>query len=128
MDASPIQVVLCETQTHTPELLSQLVQTSASEQASIQLADDVWAGTQKKIDEIGTLIFSLRSRNYGFIDLLSFGHCGREGHAEEVGELQSFDEQTVHEQVRMQFTEPLTQDSILQNSVCVIGGDLVTRH
>ena len=92
--AEPTQLVSCETQTHVTELASQFVQTSASEQGSIQLADDGWTETQKQIDEIRTFIFSL----------LSVGHCGREEHAEKVGDLQSFYEQHFHEQDLMQFT------------------------
>ena len=52
--------VSSETQTCVPDVVSQLVETSASEQGTSQFADDGWAETQRKIDEIGSQLIELR--------------------------------------------------------------------
>ena len=66
--SGPTKLVSCETQTCVPDSSSLEVQTSASEQGAIQLAYDGWAETQKKIHEISTFMFGLRSHDSrGFI-------------------------------------------------------------
>ena len=54
-------MVACSTQTAAPQTLTQQVQTCASEQGAIQLADDGMAGTHTKIDEIRHFIDDLHS-------------------------------------------------------------------
>ena len=51
----------CSTQTIAPDILAQQVQTCASEQGSIQLADDGRAEAHMKIDEIRTLLVGLQN-------------------------------------------------------------------
>ena len=99
----------CSTQAFTPDSLTRQVQTCASEQGAIQLADVGGAEKHMEINEIRTLIVNSQTVDH-------FGRNVEEvGELQKVGEVQSFDEQNLHEHDLMQPTQAPNQNMTLQN-------------